>query len=593
MNFKSRTEAYSYAILLLTQLSTRYIAGTSDNTNTTFSLFEACIGNLKIAMENHEQDLKIITELIEELISQGDILQDEEEVLREFSFNILNSTFQQTIKEKFDNPLARRWESELAIILLCRPTGAMMQAVQEVSAQILHFIEQLSLLKNKFDWSFYIDLFSRSYHVISFGAEENPTLEGIKKILVENKPEQLAEIMHIHYKFAQGIVRKFPITGTERKPVGKMAEIVATIWPGPAETFFSEGLRDPALGGFYRSYIPDTLMYESPLYKVLDNRGKMPNAFDEEGTQQLGLLCWGQEEYEIGLPTHHSTWTADCKAQGANFKSQYVRDLIENDAVYVSGPSGMTSVLLGQMEILANFQTENLKKNYLTAVMVYIVAAGFHSIHEVIAPAHYALDLVPGYEVHVPQQGKLAPPPNYNQFFVQQELIDPDFAVCRAAAWGNYLRYFSQHYVPRHLDKSLVQDDSLLEASLPKLENAPIDPALLNKVKLEMNRYINARGSCNGSLSFISKVFRDNKLTQEKLFLANEFNRQVDLLKTSHALDVLITNTVNANLDIEKKMGKTYGFLTQSGLNRSLENIKTIITEHASPHKSEAWNILK
>lgn len=322
-------------------------------------------------------------------------------------------------------------------------------------------------------------------------------------------------------------------------------------------------------------------MYESPLYKVLDNRGKMPNAFDEEATQQLGLLGWGQEEYEIDLPTHHSIWTADCKAQGANLKSQYVLDLIENDAVYVSGPSGMTSVLLGQMEILANFPTENLKKNYLTAVMVYIVAAGFHSIHEVIAPAHYALGLVPGYEVHIPQQGKLAPPPNYNQFFVQQELIDPDFSVCREAAWESYLRYFSQHYVPRYL----VQENPLSESRLLQLGQAPIDPALLNKVKLEMNRYINARGSSNGSLSFISKVFRDNNLTKEKLFLASEFNRQVDLLKTSHALDLLVTNTVNANLDIEKKIGKTYGVLTQSGLNRSLENIKTIITEHASSHK--------
>ncbi|MDR3503848.1 MAG: hypothetical protein P4L79_14820 [Legionella sp.] len=585
MNFKSRTEAYSYAILLLTQLSKRYTARASDKTNTTLSLFNSCIRNLKIALENHEQDLKMIAELIEELIAQSDILLDEEALLRELGSNILNSTYQQTIKDKFDNPLARRWESELAIILLRRPTAAMMEAIQGVSAQILRFIEQLCLLKDKFDWSFYIHLFSRSYHVISFGAEENPTLKGIKKILTENKPEQFAEIMHIHYKFAQGILRKFPIMGIERKPVGKMEEIVANIWPGPAETFFSEGLRDPVSGAFYRSYIPDTLMYGSPLYKALDNRGKMPNAFDEEGTQQLGLLCWGQEEYEVDLPTHHSIWAADCKAQGANLKSQYVLDLIENDAVYVSGPSGMTSVLLGQMEILANFPTENLKKNYLTAVMVYIVAAGFHSIHEVIAPAHYALDLVPGYEVHVPQQGKLAPPPNYHQFFVQQELIDPDFAVCRDAAWGNYLRYFSQHYVPRYLTKPLVQEDSLPEPTQPQLGNMLIDPVLLNKVKLEMGRYINARGSSNGSLSFISWAFRNNSLTKEKLFLAIEFNRQTELVKTPHDLDVLVANTVNANLVIEKKMGKTYGVLTQSGLNRSLDDIKTIIKEHAFPNE--------
>lgn len=160
MNFKSRTEAYSYAISLLTQLSKQHIGVVSDKTNTTFSLFNACISNLKIAMENHEQDLKIIANFIEELISQGDILPNEEALLRELSFNILNSTYQQTIKEKFDNPLARRWESELAIILLCNPTEAMMQAVQEVSAQILCFIDQLSLLKIKL-----IGLFTLTYLV--------------------------------------------------------------------------------------------------------------------------------------------------------------------------------------------------------------------------------------------------------------------------------------------------------------------------------------------------------------------------------------------------------------------------------------------
>ncbi|MFJ1269777.1 hypothetical protein ACD661_14525 [Legionella lytica] len=577
MNFKSRTEAYSYAIVLLAQLSKRHTTSTSDLANTTLNLFNICIRNLKVALENHEQNLKIAVEPINELMGQEDIFPDERVLLKNLILSILNGTYQQTSKEKFDNPLARRWESELAIILLHRPTAAMMEVVQEVSTQILCCIEQLSLIKETFDWSFYLDIFSRSYHVISFGAEENPTLESIKKILVENKPEQLAEIMHIHFKFAQGIIRKFPITGIERKPVGKMAEIVAHIWPGPMEKFFSEGLSDPVTGAFNRSHIPDRLMYGSPLYKVLDNRGKMPNAFDEEGTQQLGLLCWGQEEHEVGLPTHHSSWVADCKAQAANLKSQYVLDLIENDAVYVSGPSGMTSVLLGQMEILANFPMVSLKKNYLTAVMTYIVAAGFHSIHEVIAPAHYALDLVPGYEVHVPHQGKLAPAPNYNQFFSQQELIDPDFAARRDTAWENYLYYFSQHYVPRYVAKRLEIDDSLSESC-----QALIDPVLLTKVTSEMYRYINARGSSQGNLNFISCVFRNNSLTREKLSLAIEFNRQVALVKTANELDALVANIVNENLAIEEKMGKTYGILTQSGLHRSLSTIKTIIKEHAS-----------
>lgn len=128
MNFKSRTEAYSYAIVLLTQLSKRHTISTTNVTNTILSLFNICIRNLKVALENHEQDLKVVVEPIKELIVQEDILPDEGILIRDLCSNILNSTYQQTIKEKFDNPLARRWESELAIILLYRPTAAMIRA---------------------------------------------------------------------------------------------------------------------------------------------------------------------------------------------------------------------------------------------------------------------------------------------------------------------------------------------------------------------------------------------------------------------------------------------------------------------------------
>ena len=289
--------------------------------------------------------------------------------------------------------------------------------------------------------------FAESDHMIALGApKDTPTLDMVRDLLRKNDPTQLTEIMHIHFKFAQRIIRDLPITHSPvREPVGKLKDIVREIYPGKPEDFFRLGIATSKEKRECRAYISDVKMYESPLYTAIGNRGRA-----EEGgwsrTHQLGLMLRGQEEHEAGLPTHTSEWAADCKCQLADLTSPYVTDAIENDGVYVAGPSGMASMLLGQMEILANFEHEDLKKNYLSAVVAYIVGGGFHSLHEVIGPAQYSLNLVPGYLIEVPAYGKLAPPPNYNQFFEQQGRIDLEFNVRREAAWQTYIHYFSTIY---------------------------------------------------------------------------------------------------------------------------------------------------
>lgn len=593
MNFKSKTEAYSYIILLLTQLNQKVVQRAFKKDSSVFTIKD-CIHELQRLMENHEQDLQCVAVSLDKLMLSDIFIPKELELLKTLKTGLLSSDYCQSIKEKYENPLARRMESEIAIALLQHPTSAMMVAVKKVSKRILLLINQLDMPKGQFKMN-YLRLFTPSYHVISFGAEDEPSVESIKEILNTNRPEQLAEIMHVHYKFAQGIFRNIPIKSPARQPVGKLAEIVNYLWDEEPEKFFSKGLSDPSSGALYRRYISDNLLYESSLYKALANRGKNPDDFITNGTQQLGLMRWGQEEHEVGLAKHQSVWVADCKAQGANLNSQYVRDLVENDAVYISGPSGMTSVLLGQMEILANFKREDLKKHYLTAIMSYIVAPGFHSIHEVIGPAQYALELVPGYKIHVPQQGKLAPPPNYNHFFMQQAAIDKEFALRRDFAWQNYLRYFHDQYVPKYLPQLQQQLASLALLSKPAVSPVcttesktlgRIDSLLLNNVKLEMSRYINARGRQDGALSFISKVFRNSALTRDKLLIAIEFNTQLNLVQTLNELKILVNNTVIANLAAEEKQNKTYGIFTKSGLNRSLDQIKAIIKEHEVASRS-------
>lgn len=87
-------------------------------------------------------------------------------------------------------------------------------------------------------------------------------------------------------------------------------------------------------------------------------------------------MSTNQSIYEKDFPSLPFKWVADCKNQTPDLGSQYFKDEIENNAIYVAGPSGMTSLLLGQMETLANLENEDLKKNYLTAIAIYIVAEG-------------------------------------------------------------------------------------------------------------------------------------------------------------------------------------------------------------------------
>ncbi|WP_045105246.1 hypothetical protein [Legionella hackeliae] len=304
-------------------------------------------------------------------------------------------------------------------------------------------------------FSNYLSIFTQEDHVIALGGYDNkdtPTVEGIKKTLMENNPEDLIQIMFIHFKFAQKIYRSVPIkTAPAREPVGKFADIVKEFWRGDPKEFFTKGIANGWEGQSLRSCVADAKMYNSRLYTAWGNRGR-EGYMSSERTHQLGLMLNSQREYEVGFPTHRSQWATDCKNQGANLSSPYVVDLIENHAVYVAGPSGMTSMFLGQMEVVANFENEELKKNYLAAVASYIVGGGFHSLHEVIGPAQYTLNLVPDYNVSVPENGKLALPPNYNQFFKQQAAIDPEFSARREAAWQRYLTYFNDSYAPKHIE---------------------------------------------------------------------------------------------------------------------------------------------
>lgn len=465
MRFNSKLEAMLFALMKLNQIKENY----SDN-NTISKYIE----KIKEAFENHEQNMDVVCDYLAKIVSQ--ISREDGKQVQLIISDISTSEYKQTPQERFENPLARRAESELFAHLLVSPTKLMMQSVNRISIVILAAID---ILKNEDPKRLNKFLFSlsRMASPIACGAfsMKTPFVEEIEKILRDNNNKKLAEIMHIHFKFARYTSRSIPINAPDRSPVGKLAEIVKK-YPG---NFFEIIKQKNSDGKTARSYISDVLMEKSELYTYNPKKGRKGRKGRNKElrimpTNMLSLLRSSQRDYESDLPMRLDVWVPDCRGQEPDFESPYVMDVINNDTPYVSGPSGMTNLLLGQMEFMANFENVALKQNYLNATAAYIVGAGFHSLHEVIGPAQYSLDLVPGYHVFVPgklkseSEAKLPSSPQYNVFFMQQAAIDPQFTEERNTAWQRYLKFFENVYMPKHfpLEKAVVSDAKSAHSSL-------------------------------------------------------------------------------------------------------------------------------
>jgi hypothetical protein len=584
MRIKSTTEAYSSALAVLHYIHLKMDPGRLTDIGAITTSMDA----LKIAMENHQREVSLIINILQDVRERIPLSQTEQTAIAFLQEDIRESTYQQTTLEKFQNPLARRSESELAIVLLQNPTKAMMDVVKRISDELLKLIEDL---ESQGSLSRYLGEFSENYHAIAFGSFKNtPTAQEIKKILQENSPAQLTEIMFIHFKFSQAITRDAAIRRAPvRAPIGELAKIVKDLWPADnPQTFFSEAIAQSWSGRKYRGYIGDELMYRSPLYTAFrytsyGDRGRL-GGLDCIRTNQMGLLLRQQEDHEVGLPKHSSSWIPDSKGQRANLYSPYVLDLIENETVYIAGPSGMASMLLNQMEVLANLESEELKKIYLLAVVAYIVAGGFHSIHEVIGPAQQALNLVPGYLIEVPQKDKLAPPPNYYHFYAQQKRLDPEFEHRRTMAWTKYLNYFSSIYGPKYLygftqiHRSIQTDDSILlmiKSPLPpqaptdtiekKISNTgiPSDDELEESLPVRLKESILAElkeliVATNRNtwriFSLFTRFYCSSRITKLELEIAIRFRQQLAPCTSMHMLKTIL-NAVKSDI----KLGQLHG----------------------------------
>lgn len=463
MKFISRPEAYSYVIMLLNNLM-------KSATDSQAAVIRICINKVQILFEDHNKNPLAIEVLIKSLIRDLRLLLPDaeksepkglnqtnvEKTLKELLVDLNNSDYQQSVEAKFENPLGRYLESALAITLLLNPTPSMMLAVGRISEEIIKTFPDIR--KARAIESEFLSSLSDPSLAINFGhIRHSVSLRDVEDILHENDPINLPRIMHIHFKFSHFAFREIPIRSTPNQlPVGKFSEIVENELGG-----LEKLLNSLILDRQFRAYFSDEKFSNSALFQA--ERGYRGRSEVHKPKMliyhRLGLMLSNQEQYESGLPAASAGWVPDCKVQEPNLLSQYVLDAIENDAIYVAGPSSMTGMLLGQMELLANFETLELKKFYLSAVAAYIVSGGFHSFHEVLGPAEYILNLVPGYNVTPPVPGTLAEPPNFHIFFKQQCRLDPDFAIRYDQGWNGYNRFFKEEYlepIPDEIKEAII-----------------------------------------------------------------------------------------------------------------------------------------
>lgn len=417
MKFTNKTEAYLYSIYILKNILKKF-PGESEESGK----IKLAIEEIRILVENHEQNAQIVSTILANLSKDLGMAIDSKDqmALATVSKNIVENKYEQTPQEKWENPIGRRFESQLQIELLQNPTNAMMASVKKISEKMLEMLEknqtiqgtELSL-QNAF-----LETLPENAHVIAFGSEKAPRYERVKQMLTENKPEDLAAIMHMHFKFAQSLTRKLS---------GEYENVAHNT-----------------------SGISDTKMYESDYYK---ERGRQKNGFNSQiTTQQMGLLSRKDAVCAQGLPSHESTWVADAKAQAPDLQSSYVKSLTGNDTPYVAGPSGMTSMFVGQMIGFDVMKTEAEKQSYMATVTAYMVSGGFHSLHEVLGPVSHCLpeqNLVPGYQASsvAEIQAGTATPPNFHAFYDNMSKIDPEFSKVREAGWDKLNTFVGGAYL--------------------------------------------------------------------------------------------------------------------------------------------------
>jgi hypothetical protein len=498
MRFKSKNECVLYVLQQLDNIAQENDGIPYAEVNANFLTI------IRAAIENHEIDINKVSGLLKEFIdkySKGLELPQKGSLggtIRKIDRGIE----EQSDEDKWRNPLARRFESQMQIELLKNPTQKMMQAVRLISDRMVSILEGRDDLHEKF-----MIILKQEFHIIAFGSfKDKPEINEVIDVLKKNDPGDLSIIMHMHFKFARDIVTE-----------------------------------DDGLEELIREY--DCDIFNSEHYKDRGRKGSI----EELWTKQMGLLVDEDINMNKGLPTSLPSWVSDSKAQAPDYSSAFTRSLIDNGVPYVAGPSGMTARFIAQMLAFSEtsesgdaLREKKIQQSYILAVTAYMVSAGFHSLHEVLWPIAICLpeqQLLPNYPTKQVQPGR------YHNFYSLMGKIDREFSAIKDKAWGKFLDFFKTVYMPEVMQVKKNRGDASATRALIRYNKYDSSRIFLNHYTLngEQLELLSDIVGKNGNLKQID--LRDSRIKD------NDLRIIIPALKRSNSIE-----SVELDADVDKNI---------------------------------------
>ncbi|HIG0328332.1 TPA: Dot/Icm T4SS effector kinase LegK4 [Legionella pneumophila] len=592
-SFKSKPEAYTYMIMLLTQWKSCY------ETPEMNKELDEIIAEIKVVYENHEQDVVKVITLLEHL-SKADGLLNSHKALLSVLIKSLANVQQQELGH--DDILPRRFESDVVSHLIKTPTAKMMAAIKQVSDAIIKILEQYEHSPTEsFEYQVLQDFLEQMVQSdILFGApKEKIQISDVIKILKENRPEDFVQIQHISFKFAQVALRDLALHDLPKhEPKGAFLEILRKYQAkyAPEETSLFDlyhhmaAVRDQNAskvkkgeGYRFRAFICDELFYGDEIFSTGDNRGRQGKPNQRLQTDQVGLMKFEHSAHTKGLLNlNGQSWYADCKTQLPNHDSIHYLSALKTDCPYITGPSGMTSLFMNMMFLLLNPKDQDVILSYSLGVMTYVVGAGYHSIKEILIPMVKCVGIMPDYPQHNGIE-YLTAPPLYNHYFRAIEEFDKEFAGIHEKIWQEHLAYFRMVYMPVCMRNDCLphQFASMEQVSLEVKEMIDIiSTAVKNCIaEHQVNRtgdmgfFLSIPSQQMKALEILSKVceqqvsltaiFRQIQAYFKGTFETEEgiiINREIQLKFIAHFFDVLkerptLLSQFNLTLRIENTIG--------------------------------------
>jgi hypothetical protein len=530
------------------------------------------------------------------------------------------------------NLFHRYYESSFAIELLTNPPARVLNALKVVSVKIIQLLQENCAQQPELIKTFLksITRECEDLEAVYKLDVESITLDDVIALLTENNPENLGTLFLIHFKFARHVVRNL-----EKVPLPPLTEVHLPLKQficknNPHLIFQGEkedGLENKAI----RTEFINKERKPDELFGSLKNtRGR--GAFNENlKSSQLGILLHDQPIDHFPSLKTIQAWSPDVLCQSPLFESPWVKETLEQDLIYVAGPSGMTQLILSTVEFLGCFQCIESIQDYVLGIIAYITGGGLHSIDEILVVAHRVFNCFPRY-----QRGEY-------QYIFDLYKHDSQFSECLKLAWDKFNDFLQQSFHQEVLPVYL-QEECQLKCEQPYKENIFIARKSVHKeLKREHRSYFESKLAIviakqagqfnavrkisqviaellinkqkafldllNQKPQIITRLYGDNifgKITQSYTYVEDVYNTLIDLLHDNDAdlvqsihvhevffkeiFDALQNAQQTKTFAIVANVFEKHCFFSEPGRGRKTINSSPTATDRLGISRNKTWN---